>query len=244
MERDRINHLKQYIQQFQAGCNAYLAPLCDPRNKRVFVIGSGWGTEIYWALSKGAKAVVGIDPAPRSTEALDEVIQESFRKKMHYETYQGILEEYVVDEKRKYDLILSHNVFEHIEDVLSTLRVVPKILKDNGRLAIFTDPLFFSSAGSHLNIEPWEHLWGDLEAKKDTFPGYQWHGYKALNRMTASDFIGYIKESDGMALQFFLKPDRNLNKFQHYRERIAKKCDASILDLTTEGISVEIAWNL
>ena len=244
MDRERINYIKKYIQRFQAGCNTYLSPLCDPSNKYVFVIGSGWGTEIFWALSNGAKEVVGIDPSHRSTEPLDELIQENFRKKVHYETYQGILEEYVACEKRRFDLILSHNVFEHIEDVLSTLRAIPEILKDNGRLAIFTDPLFFSSVGSHLNIEPWEHLWGDLESKKDAFAGYEWHQYQTLNRMTTSDFVGYLKGSKAIALQFFLKPDRNLKNFQLYRERIAQKCDASILDLTTEGISAEIAWKM
>ena len=69
--------------------------------------------------------------------------------------------EHVDSLKDKFDLVLSNNVFEHVSDIQRTLSACARVTRHNGRIAIFTDPLYYSSVGSHLSLEPWEHLWGD-----------------------------------------------------------------------------------
>ncbi len=240
MEQKQIDEITNYIAKFQPGCEKYLSPLCDPKDKKVLVIGSGWGTEIAWLLSKGAKEIVGIDPAPRSQIPLDIYVEKN-KLKGDYQIIKGQIEDLVKEKEKYFDLVVSHNVFEHIMDLTKVFNNIPKILSENGKVAIFTDPLYYSSVGAHLNIEPWEHLWGDLDAIKERVSNYQWHEFSnGLNKMTVSSFLKEVIDSGAIITQFFLKPDRNLDKFHLYQDKLKNIPPA---DLTIEGISIELYYS-
>lgn len=236
MEEKRIVEIVNYISSFQQGCENSLSPLCQPKNKKILVIGSGWGTEIAWLLSKGAKEVIGVDPAPRSQIPLDRYVEKN-NLKGNYQIIKGQLEDIINNKGRYFELIVSYNVFEHIMDLKKVFTDIPKVLSNDGTVAIFTDPLFYSSAGSHLNIKPWEHLWGNSDDIKEKVSKYQWHEYEnGLNKMTVSSFLKEIIDSGAIISQFYLRPDRNISKYHLYRDKIK---NISPVDLTTEGISVE-----
>jgi len=125
------------------------------------------------------------------------------------------------------------------------------VIRHDGRVAVFTDPLYYSSVGSHLSLEPWEHLWGDGDAIRErllrtlpadhalhrmTFPQYLF-GEITLNRMRLTDFVAAARESGLAILNLRTIADRNLSTFGDYRERIR---GVQVADLTTEGIAVEL----
>ena len=244
MDKKRIDDIIDYISLFQNGCETYLSPLCDPENKKVLVIGSGWGTEVAWLIGKNAKDIVGIDPAPRSDIPLKQYL-EKHGLAGTFEIIKGTTEDILKSKEHYFDLIVSHNVFEHIMDLKTVFEHIPKLLSKKGRVAIFTDPLFYSSYGSHMHIEPWEHLWGDLESIKEKVPPDQWHNYNnGLNRMTVSSFLKEVQDSGAIVSQFYLKPDKNLSKYPLYKDMLDKITGISPMDFTIEGISIEFFYNI
>lgn len=243
MDDKRIEEIVKHISIFQNGCEKFLSPLCNPTNKKVLVIGSGWGTEIAWLLSKKPQEIIGIDPAPRSEIPLKKYL-EIHNLKGKYEIIEGTTEDIIKDKEHYFDLILSHNVFEHIMDLKAVFEHIPKLLSTTGRVAIFTDPLYYSSCGAHMNIKPWEHLWGDLDSIKEKVPAYQWSDYEhGLNKMTVSSFLKEVNDSGAIISQFYLKPDRNINEYPLYKEKLKDISGISPFDLTTEGISIEFFYN-
>lgn len=154
MDQERIDSLKSYIQRHEAHLDQYMLPLIDPAGKRILVLGSGWGTETYWALQRKATYVLGVDPAERSTmpllSSLDPALHKSFVHK------QGTISALPTE---SFDAVISNNVFEHVFDLAGTMRDCKRFMPKKGsRLCIFTDPLFFSSCGAHLRVDPWAHL--------------------------------------------------------------------------------------
>ncbi|HEV7923275.1 MAG TPA: methyltransferase domain-containing protein, partial [Thermoanaerobaculia bacterium] len=150
-----------------------------------------------------------------------------------------------------FDLVLSNNVFEHVADIAAAVRACFNVVRPGGRLAIFTDPLYYSSAGSHLPLEPWEHLWADHDTSRariiNMLPkDHALHHMSmqqflfreiTLNRMRLSDFVAAISGSGFAILNIRLIPDRHLSIFSRYRDRLQ---DLSVMDLTIEGIAVEL----
>lgn len=242
MDEKRIIEIVDHISIFQKGCEKFLSPLCNPTNKKVLVIGSGWGTEIAWLLGKKPSEIVGIDPAPRSEIPLKRYLNHN-NLTSNYEIIRGTTEDILSNKEHYFDLILSHNVFEHIMDLKSIFTDIPKLLSPSGRVAIFTDPLYYSSCGAHMNIEPWEHLWGDLSSIRKRVPPYQWHDFEnGLNKMTVSTFLKEVKDSGAIVSQFYLRPDRNISKYPIYEEKLMNITDISPFDLTIEGISIEFFY--
>lgn len=61
------------------------------------------------------------------------------------------------------DLVVSHSVLEHVENLNVSLSEINRILKPNGLLFLTVSPLYFSSFGAHIyrkgkRLENWEHL--------------------------------------------------------------------------------------
>jgi len=228
----------QYIIKFQALCDQYLPAICDPKDKSVLVIGCGWGTEMLWSLMKGAREVTGIDVKERDTEALDEALQYfNCYKPGNYKMVQMDVAN-IAELNQKFDLVLSLNVFEHLPDIDLALKLCRNILSNEGRIAIFADPLYYSSCGSHIpedKILPWEHIWNinnEIVAKRNM---------SGLNKATLSDFINAIHANDLIILHFSIVPDRNLAKPEYLLKAIMSG-SKSVTDLTTEGVCMELAY--
>lgn len=248
----------QFVLAGQRHCDFYLSPLTDPANKTVLVAGCGAGTEMLWCLRRGAREVVGIDILEQDAHALEEArsrfdIDPEVRVEIH------CLDITAVERlDREFDLVLSNNVFEHIVDVETATRACLSVLeRKRGRLAIFSAPLYFSSAGSHLEHEPWEHLWGDAEdvrrkalnrsesppeaLNRMSLEDYLF-GEITLNRLRFADYLGAFQRANAVAFKLGILPDRAIHRMSDYEPRVRARGydDLSPLDLTVEGFFAEL----
>src|SRR5436305_592566 len=163
-----------FILAAQEHCDHFLTPIANPAGKSVLVVGAGAGTEMLWCLRHGAREVLGLDVVPQSPNALAAAVErlglgapEIPGSSPCFSILQlGIEEADALG--RRFDLVLSNNVFEHLPHLDRAFEVCARLVEPyRGRIAIFTDPLYYSSAGSHLPVEPWEHLWGEPEGVRE-----------------------------------------------------------------------------
>ena len=65
-------------------------------------------------------------------------------------------------ENESVDMVVSHSVLEHVEDIAQTLREVDRVLRVGGYAFLTVSPLYFSATGSHVSVPAtlgnWEHL--------------------------------------------------------------------------------------
>ncbi|HEY0783825.1 MAG TPA: class I SAM-dependent methyltransferase, partial [Thermoanaerobaculia bacterium] len=240
----------------QEHCDHFLTSIADPAGKRVLVVGAGAGTEMLWCLRHGAREVVGLDVVRQSLTALAAAVA---RLGIGGEPSFSMLEMGIEEADslgRRFDLVLSNNVFEHIPRLDRAFEVCARLVEPyRGRIAIFTDPLYYSSAGSHLPVEPWEHLWGEPERVRERLlaaetaglgPGHAlrklgFGTYLAdeisLNRMRLGDFLEGVRKAGLAILNLRLVRDRHLADLCRYRDRLP---GLSEVDLTIEGIAAEL----
>lgn len=245
----------QFILDGQQHCDHFLTPLADPAGKSVLVLGSGSGTEMLYCLRLGAREVVGIDISEQTPAALIGAAESlGLDVRGRFSMHRLPIEKAPTLE-RQFELILSNNVLEHVSDITNALRVCARMVKPGGgRVAIFTDPLYYSSLGSHLPVQPWEHLWGEPEKTRAAclaaLPGN--HAHHALqlmtlkeylfeeitlNRMTIRDLVDAVVKSGLQILNMRLVRDRHTSLIPQYRERIK---DVSATDLSIEGVGLEL----
>lgn len=243
MPDKRLDELKQYIVRHETHLDRYMRPMFDPAGKKVLVLGCGWGTETYWAFKNGAASVYGIDPAPRPTLPIETALGELSRGFVEkFEHKQGFIWD-VPEDEGPFDAIISNNVFEHVFNLTANLTACRKLIpQKGGRLHIFTDPLFLSSAGSHLPIAPWEHLTETqqaLKARPET--ATNWEAYRdTLNGMTITSFLEAVREAGMWVERLTVVPDRNRAKFAELAEKLPPSLKP--LDLLLEGLSCTLAF--
>lgn len=230
--RDRL----AYLLDHQPHCDLYLSEIADPRGKSVLVAGSGAGTEMLWCLRHGAKEVVGIDLLPQDPEALTLAVERLGLPAGAKWEFRQLGVEDAPSIGRTFDLVLSNNVVEHVGDIGATLRAcAAMVAPGTGRIAIFTDPLYYSSTGSHRPHPPWQHLIdADLLAPQEEIP---------LNRMRLADFLSAARAADLAILHLRLIPDRAIAELPSRLEalRAAPGCEeVAAADLALEGIAVEL----
>jgi SAM-dependent methyltransferase len=242
VDRQRIDFLRDYIVRHEAHMERFVRPMFDPAGKRILVIGSGWGTETFWSLKNGAAHVVGVDPEPRPTEPLREALAAAGagleRRFVHH---QGLLAG--LADMEPFDAVLSNNVFEHVFDLAGTLAGCARFIHSpGGRIVIFTDPLFLSSAGSHLPVGPWEHLTQTqeaLRARPET--ATNWEAYRrTLNGMTLTAFLEAVREAGLWIEHLGIVPDRNRAGFPTVAPRLPPGLKP--MDLLLEGVACRLAF--
>lgn len=254
IDRDRL----RFILDHQAHCDRYLSPIADPRGKSVLLVGAGAGTEILWCLNRGAERVTAIDVKPQPTTALETALGENPRSDRWRVLEMGI--EHASSLEETFDLVISNNVFEHLPDIPRALEVCRDLARPgSGRIAIFSSPLFYSSSGSHLSHQPWEHLWGDPDELREkllgsgTLPEYHaltWADLPGffheigLNRLTLATLFEAVRSAGLVTLEFGIVKDRNLDRLEEFLPRLAPVCrtaEISITDLAAEGFWIEMA---
>ena len=100
-------------------------------------------------------------------------------------------------EDQSINLIVSHSVLEHVDDVGAALRNFDRILKVGGFMFISISPLYYSAAGAHINepqkLSDWEHLNPDNMYFDVDYPILE-GGIPGtyLNKITFSKFISLI----------------------------------------------------
>jgi SAM-dependent methyltransferase len=257
--RDSEAQRLQFILDGQRHADYFLTPLADPTGKTVLVMGSGAGTDVLWALRHGAREVVGLDVLEPDPAAL-------LQGASHYGVDASRASLHALDLTqasrlgRRFDLVLSNNVFEHVADLPGAFAACAQVVEPGrGRVAIFSAPFYYSSNGSHLPTEPWEHLWGDPAALRERLlaSGQLPAGHPlevleladylereiCLNKARLSDYLDAIRRSGLSYLQLSTVPDRCLAQLPRYLDRVrgAVSKDIDVTDLTVAGFGVELA---
>jgi len=256
MRRDSEAQRLQFILEGQQHADYFLTPLADPAGKTVLVLGSGAGTDVLWALRHGASEVVGIDVLEPDPGALHAAAS-------RYGVDEGRASLQLLDLTqavrlgRRFDLVLSNNVFEHVADLPGAFAACAQAVEPGrGRVAIFSAPFYYSSGGSHLPVEPWEHLWGEPVALREKLlaSGKLPAGHPlevlelteyldreiCLNRARLLDYLEAIRGSGLAYLQLSTVPDPCLSQLPLYLDRIGGKLTLDVTDLTVGGFGVEL----
>jgi SAM-dependent methyltransferase len=255
---DRDEDRLRFLLDGQVHCDHYLTPLAEPRGKSVLVVGAGAGTEMLWCLRHGVREVVGLDAVPQSLVALEQARRQLGLDLSIPVSMLELRIEDAVHISRRFDLVLSNNCFEHVADVRAAFQACAALIEPgSGRIAIFTAPLYFSANGSHLPMEPWEHLWGNLDSLRteilpklrDDHPlrhvdlATYFDREISLNRMRLADFLAAVRGSDLVILHLELLTERHLAELPAYLERLAStqaREGFHVTDFAVEGIAVEL----
>jgi SAM-dependent methyltransferase len=112
---------------------------------RVLDAGCGGGG-MPLSLAEEARAVVGIDPAPRFQEAGVRLGRERRLHNLHFALADGMALPF---RDAVFDLVLSHAVIEHVADAPLYLRECARVLARGGHVYLSTAP-YLSFAGAHL----------------------------------------------------------------------------------------------
>lgn len=133
-------------------------PLWDIPGKRVLDVGSGLGGKPIYYAELGAHSVTAIDLRTYSTTSALALV---YRRQL-----QTVVRPLIGDAAQmpfsdnSFDVIVSINVFEHVDDLSTTLAECKRVLRP-GELMFLHFPPFYSPWGPHLEgwIDfPWPHL--------------------------------------------------------------------------------------
>ncbi|WP_240320776.1 class I SAM-dependent methyltransferase [Sphingomonas crusticola] len=236
-----LREVTAYIQKWDGHLDTYFGTL-DLTGKRVLVIGAGWGTEILWILRRGAAHVVGIDPRSGERAFVENALAQHGMSALadRFTFLQGTVVN--VGDIGRFDLVMSNNVFEHVDALSANLAAIAPLLPDKeARVHIFADPLFYSSQGHHLPIGAWEHLSQTQESIRARVTPNQWREYRTgMNGMTLTDFLGAVREAGMILLDLAVRPDPNLGRFPELRDTLPSAMKP--MDLCLSGLRCTLAF--
>jgi 2-polyprenyl-3-methyl-5-hydroxy-6-metoxy-1,4-benzoquinol methylase len=131
----RLEYLKKYF----------------PKPGTLLEIGSGFGTFLKVAKKLGWKPT-GIEPNKASYNYFKKTLKDNIT------VYTGFFDEkFVKKHRKKYDLIYSGDVIEHVLDPVSFLKAAKSVVKNNGYIVTVT-PDFDNVLTKLFQIKPTEHL--------------------------------------------------------------------------------------
>ena len=236
-----LREITAYIRQWDEHLDDHFGGL-ELAGKRLLVLGSGWGTEILWALQRGADEVVGIDPRSDERDYVENALAQIGRADLAGRFALHRATALTAGDLGTFDLVMSNNVVEHIDGLSANLVALRRFLpRRGGRVHIFADPLFYSSKGHHLPIAPWEHLTNTQEALRLRVTPRQWRDYReGLNGMRVTDFLDAVREAGMILLEFATRADTNLDRFVELRPSIPSAIKP--MDLCLSGVSCTLAF--
>jgi len=192
--------------------------------KNVLDIGSGLGGKPIFYTESGAKSVIGIDMRYNSNKAALELARQ------HNYPQIGLVNGDAANLpflSNVFDVIISINVFEHIDNLFAALSECKRVLCEDGIIFLHFPP-FFSPWGAHLEgwiNFPWPHLiFSDktllqaaahIESKtrknNQYIPTAQFNWaeldqFPELNRITAGQFFNLIKKVNLKILEVHMLP--------------------------------------
>jgi SAM-dependent methyltransferase len=100
------------------------------------------------------------------------------------------------------NLIVSHSVLEHIDDLTTTFKELNRVSRVGGSFYLTVSPLYYSPTGAHLHeLKPWGHLRDDAgEAFMTTQPIKRTGS--GLNRMTIARLMTEVSKVPWQILHF------------------------------------------
>lgn len=178
-------------------------PEVQIEGRSVLDYGCGIGATAIWLAEHGADRVVGIDiqgvDYPRSR------LERDYPQHRDRVAFRQIGPGYDVDEQR-FDLVLSKDAFEHVDDPDAYVAAMKASLKPGGVIAIGFGPLWKSPWGGHIDFMttfPWAHLIFPEHVilnerrrfRPDENPSRFEEIRGGLNRMTLAKFLGTMERS-------------------------------------------------
>ena len=237
-----LREITAYIQKWDQHLDTWFGGRMALEGKSLLVVGSGWGTEVTWALKRGAARVVGVDPRSDERAFVETALHQQGLAHLadRFSLRQGTM--LALPELGKFDLIMSNNAIEHIAGLSANLAALAPCLPDQGaRIHIFADPLFLSSMGHHVPIGPWEHLTQTQESIRARVTPNQWREYReGLNGMTLTVFLEAIREAGLVLLDLGVRTDPNLHRLPELAEALPPGLKP--MDLCLSGISCTLAF--
>jgi SAM-dependent methyltransferase len=179
-------------------------------NLRVLDFGCYLGGSTLWYALQGASQVVGVDVSPGALDVAREYLTRKLAQVPHGGEFpiervqfrQGCPHSIPLEDEAV-DLIVSEDVFEHLEDPESILREWWRVLIPGGRVLLSFGPLWYHPHGIHLweiFPAPWTHLLFSEETcvrtrnylKNDGQNGSRW---TEMNKMTMAWFERLVRGS-------------------------------------------------
>jgi SAM-dependent methyltransferase len=181
----------------------------ETKDKVVIDFGCGDGEDAVEVAKRGAKRVIGIDIRERALA--------NARRRAEA---RGVADRCVFTTRtdEKADVILSIDAFEHFDDPAEILRIMRRLLKDNGCIIAAFGPTWYHPLGGHLfSPFPWAHLIFTEESlirwrsdfKTDGATRFR-EAEGGLNQMTIRHFESIVAQSDFKFGEFEPVPIRKL----------------------------------
>jgi SAM-dependent methyltransferase len=181
----------------------------DTRDKVVIDFGCGDGEDAVEVAKRSAKKVVGVDIRIRALErARARAAAEGVSDRCVFTT--------ATEEKA--DVILSLDAFEHFDDPAEILRIMRRLLKDDGVIIAAFGPTWYHPLGGHLfSPFPWAHLVFTEKSLIRWRSDFKTDGATrfceaegGLNQMTIRRFESIVAASDFRFAEFEPVPIRKL----------------------------------
>lgn len=154
----------------------FLVPLRLRMSSRILDVGSGSGTLLLQLRGLGFKDLLGVDPF--------------IDRDIHYDSGVTIRKAAVFDVSGKWDLIMFHHSFEHINEPLDTLRRCATLLAPGG-CCLLRIPTVSSQAWQHYRTN-----WVQLDAPRHFFL-YSVHALELLSARAGLRIADVIYDSTG-----------------------------------------------
>src|SRR5689334_13889417 len=197
----------------------------DTRDKVVIDFGCGDGEDAVEVAKRSAKRVVGVDIRIRALErARARAAAEGVSDRCVFTT--------ATDEQA--DVILSLDAFEHFDDPAEILRIMRRLLKDNGAIIAAFGPTWYHPLGGHLfSPFPWAHLVFTEKSLIRWRSDFKTDGATrfceaegGLNQMTIRRFESIVAASDFKFAEFEPVPIR---KLQPVANRLTREFTTAIV---------------
>jgi SAM-dependent methyltransferase len=195
------------------------------KDRKVIDFGCGEGADAVEVASHGASKVIGIDNRERMVT-----------KARNVSATHGVAERciFTTQTDEKADVILSIDAFEHFEDPAEILRIMRRLLKDDGCVFAAFGPTWYHPLGGHIfSPFPWAHLifteksllrWRS-DFIKDGARRFGEIG-EGLNQMTIRCFQSIVARSDFRFAEFEPVPIRKIKLFKN---RLTREFTTSIV---------------
>lgn len=181
----------------------------ETRDKVVIDFGCGDGEDAVDIAKRGARKVIGVD-----------ILEHSLARARKRAAEYGVTGNctFVTKTEEKADVILSLDAFEHFDDPAEILRIMRRLLKDNGCVLAAFGPTWYHPLGGHLfSPFPWAHLILTEESLIRWRSDFKADGATSfreveggLNQMTIRRFESIVAESDFELAAFEPVPIRKL----------------------------------
>lgn len=183
----------------------------ESKDRVVIDFGCGDGDDAVEVAKRGAKKVIGID-----------IREHALAKARQTAMAHGVAERctFGTQTDEKADVILSLDAFEHFDDPSQILRIMRKLVKDDGCVIAAFGPTWYHPLGGHLfSPFPWAHLlftekslirWRS-DFKTDGATRFR-EAEGGLNQMTIRRFQALVGESEFRFEEFEAVPIRKIHR--------------------------------